>query len=691
MSGKVDPSQNTEDVSPKKVEREGNDPPASPIVELNETLNIARAFNTIRRDATNSGQKVQVNLGSVLKKDLTRRLNSLVLISGQDRESVITRTPSRSIATSTPYDSANPSPKPPLKKTPSLFPPRDSQLSVCSNYSEISSINSEVFLDTEHFNPQESEPNKQPPIVLPSRITQRLTMNESAAVKEIVLRGQVLTRKIQTYLPEDIDETDINEKIFLAEIEEVKLIQEDVLGKIDKFLYEFPDTGRKQFFEEMTQKVSSEFRNFKLGIKARVSEVKRNMTSSSVASTAPLVHAHTGGESDLTRRTVEAMERGNMIAESQPAQAKQVEREQCVKKAKSIYDNLKTDIPKLDEKINDVVEWADKDDNSISRGMRKLDKWEGDLKDITMMLRKLVDLKNVHDIQENEVRCEEVEVDVQELEEAFKEVKEKLEAEDEERGLYSLEKPKTTSINLPTFSGKDFEDFSKFKIDMQDGFKTNRVSKKEQIHKLRECLKGQARKLIPDSNVTDVGTAWEVLQKAYGNPIKIIKQRKEALLKLGRMPGGVVKGQDDLRPQIAWFLDITTFLKELIELGKKNSEYKDVAFSNEFAAQLRYIFPLKLRHKLRKCEGEGLELFESILVKIEELRENAQEDQQDIDIIKPIVSQPSRFSASEQRSGSAAAFQNEYKESDEEENVSESSYFCAALIAYKPPRRDEKC
>ena len=183
--------------------------------------------------------------------------------------------------------------------------------------------------------------------------------------------------------------------------------------------------------------------------------------------------------------------------------------------------------------------------------------------------------------------CDHVEEEVHDLEVAFNAVKEKLEAEDEERGLYTLEKSKTTTINLPTFSGKDYEDFSKFKLDMEDGFKTNRISKKEQIHKLRECVKGQARKLIPDSNVTDVGTAWEILQESYGNPIKIIKQQKEALLKLGELPSGRVKGQDDLRPQIAWYLDITTFLKELIELGKKNPEYSDVAFSNEFAAQLR--------------------------------------------------------------------------------------------------------
>ena len=48
----------------------------SPIAELNETLNIARAFNTIRRDASKSGLDVRENRGSVLLKDPTRSLDN---------------------------------------------------------------------------------------------------------------------------------------------------------------------------------------------------------------------------------------------------------------------------------------------------------------------------------------------------------------------------------------------------------------------------------------------------------------------------------------------------------------------------------------------------------------------------------------------------------------------------------------
>ena len=567
----MDPSQEQEEASPSTVETLDSNAvlAPSPTAELNmnETLNIARAFNTTGRDASNSSLEVQENFSLVLQNGSNLRLNSLA---------------PRSIATSTPFDSANPSPKPPLKnQSPSLSLPRNSGLSFCSpNCSEISSINSEVFLDSEPFNPQESHLIKQPPIAPPSRIIQSLTMDEAAAEEEIVLRGQDLDIEIQAYPPDVIDETDVDDKTYLAKIEEVDRILKDVLKMVGKLLYKFPNNGRRQNFEELTRKALSDVKKFKVDVKAKVSEVKRNMTSSSVASTAPLAHPLPGGESDF-KAIAQAMEKANTIAVSQTAEAKRMEREKSVMKATSIYDNLKTDIKKFGRKITDidVDEWTDKDDNAVSKGMRKLDKWEDELKDITTMLRQLVDLKNVHNILENEVECDDIVSEVQEIEVAFKEIKEKLEAEDEERGLYSLEKPRTTSKNLPTFSGKDSEDFSKFKLDMEDGFKANRVSKKEQIQKLRECLKGQARKLVPDSNVTDVKTAWEILKKAFGNPIKIIKQRKEALLKLGEMPSGKVKGQKDLRPQIAWFIEVTTFLKELIELGKKNSEYRDLAFN----------------------------------------------------------------------------------------------------------------
>ena len=101
------------------------------------------------------------------------------------------------------------------------------------------------------------------------------------------------------------------------------------------------------------------------------------------------------------------------------------EREKCVLKAKSIYDNVKEDIQKLDDKINkvEVDEWSDEEDNSVTKGMRNLDKWEGELKEITTMFRKLKDLKTTYNIEEDEVKYEFLEREVTGMEKVFIDVK----------------------------------------------------------------------------------------------------------------------------------------------------------------------------------------------------------------------------------------------------------------------------
>ena len=130
--------------------------------ELNEALEQASAYRRIRSDASSSGQECGEALDSVLKKNLSRRLDSIVLVEDnsssvsrqyQARESVITRTPSRLATTSTPSSSPIPPPIPP-KRCHNLAPPTPifSQSRSCSltgSCSDVSSIQGDVFTDTE--------------------------------------------------------------------------------------------------------------------------------------------------------------------------------------------------------------------------------------------------------------------------------------------------------------------------------------------------------------------------------------------------------------------------------------------------------------------------------------------------------------------------------------------------------------
>ena len=124
--------------------------------ELNDTLNLARSFKTIRKDVKIAGQEVNKNLDTVLKRDLRRRLDSLVLIPNQDKELEIVKEPTRPIFTSTPSSSpTNPPPLPPRRCQSSIAPPRPPRTRSCSpSCSDVSSIQEEVFTDSEVSNPR---------------------------------------------------------------------------------------------------------------------------------------------------------------------------------------------------------------------------------------------------------------------------------------------------------------------------------------------------------------------------------------------------------------------------------------------------------------------------------------------------------------------------------------------------------
>ena len=250
LNGKIDPNREQEENSPRQTESQEPDA-SSPVYELNKALNLTRAFNKIKRVENSSDQETQEILESVLQKDLSKRLNSLVLISNRDRESVITRGLSRSIATSTPIVSANPSPEHLLRCQHSN--------PLSSNCSELSSIDNDVFLDTEPVNPRESHPNQQP-VTLFNKKDQKSTQTVQAttkmedAEKEIEQKSSALTYRLTSYDPNSINEFDIGDKLHLRKLEEVEKIQEEVIDRVDRYLREFPATQKRPIYEDIRLK-----------------------------------------------------------------------------------------------------------------------------------------------------------------------------------------------------------------------------------------------------------------------------------------------------------------------------------------------------------------------------------------------------------------------------------------------------
>ena len=71
---------------------------------------------------------------------------------------------------------------------------------------------------------------------------------------EIALLESILSSKLKAYGAEDIDEANIDEKIYLKKFEEVDEIQGELVRKIDRFLLEFPTAEVGQLYKDLRLK-----------------------------------------------------------------------------------------------------------------------------------------------------------------------------------------------------------------------------------------------------------------------------------------------------------------------------------------------------------------------------------------------------------------------------------------------------
>ena len=128
-----------------------------------------------------------------------------------------------------------------------------------------------------------------------------------------------------------------------------------------------------------------------------------------------------------------------------------------------------------------------------------------------------------------------------------KEVTMAVRNEDQKRNLQSLLPAKTEKVKYPSFSGDSGEDLTKFKEKMNECYRKNRIPQSDMVDKLRENLKGQALKRVPES-VKSIDTAWQNLSEAFGSPMIVLRERLKSLAKLGNIP-------PDTSPdkQITWY------------------------------------------------------------------------------------------------------------------------------------------
>ena len=196
------------------------------------------------------------------------------------------------------------------------------------------------------------------------------------------------------------------------------------------------------------------------------------------------------------------------------------------------------------------------------------------------------------------------------------------EDEDDKRQLYSLDTSnRGDQIKWPGFSGEIGDDFYKFKRDFTDAAKQNRTSVKNQIAKLRENLRGYAKSLVPVS-ISDIDKAMDILEKAWGDAIRVVNHRVDSLMKVGPWP--MEGSKDCYSKQVKWIIRVQTLLQEIIDLANTQEQLADVIYNREKLSQILRLFPTFMVDKIVNIEGYKQPKYDAIIKKLDEWKQVSQ-------------------------------------------------------------------
>ena len=206
------------------------------------------------------------------------------------------------------------------------------------------------------------------------------------------------------------------------------------------------------------------------------------------------------------------------------------------------------------------------------------------------------------------------------------------------------------------------------------GFAQNRVTQADKLDKLRECLFGEAKRLVPQSITSSVDDAIKVLDQAYGDPIRLFNYRQDYFFKLGKQPKKTEKG--GYKAQVEWLRDVEVVMEGLLSLALKDKACASILFSVETMRKYLSSFDTYEFEKLVQCEGLGELRFRMWLFKVGQFRERAQSFAKETDTGSTVTN--SRSSKVTPASGNS-------------NRVNHSAKHQPTLAMFKPPRRHEDC
>ena len=226
------------------------------------------------------------------------------------------------------------------------------------------------------------------------------------------------------------------------------------------------------------------------------------------------------------------------------------------------------------ENLSDPDKYSDQ---AISKFMREVSGLKSSLRDLTKNYNAFLELTVTHRLEE--ALMHRIGLEMENTRNEINDFIKIVEKEDTERNIRTLDSSKAEQRKFKKFSGEPGEDLLYFKKDFEECVVANRISRSNQLEKLRECLAGEALKQIPKNMTGGILAAWQSLKSMFGDPERLLKFRLKALDDLGKFPPSLKGGQPNYVAQTAWLAPFLVEVSEIISLGESYKDIENTVFN----------------------------------------------------------------------------------------------------------------
>ena len=361
------------------------------------------------------------------------------------------------------------------------------------------------------------------------------------------------------------------------DLDKIQDKRDDFRNSVREFLEEYSDqleTSAQNTWRNCISTINSEVKEHAKKIRAKVNEICPPVT--------PLTEFEKQQLQIQMRQLALMEDRANKEHDSSAIHS-QAEKSKVLALAKKKFDaffeeattltDISTEYPV--EKLTDPKKCSDQDISSL---MRNVSGWKSALRDLTKNYNTFQELTIVHKLGDS--MMDRIETEMEHTRNTLNGLITAVEKEDKERNIRALDHSKSEQRKFKKYSGAQGEDFHYFKKDFEEAVIANRISRSNQLEKLRENLSGEALKQVPFNMTGGIQSAWQALQAMFGDPERLLRFRLKSLEDLGKFPLSMKGGQPNYAAQASWLAPFLVELNEIISLGENHMDLENTVFNS---------------------------------------------------------------------------------------------------------------